>query len=225
MKQLLLSLILILSLSQVKAQNDVEYHLGFNLMPNHTGDLISFAIVKVQNEKVVGTIPCTRQKWIQYAGGIEMNPANKKLKNLFAEYEVDSCWILYDADYLKYDKKVFRGCDCLAMENLWKLRYKAHPYEHGPEGWGGKYNATDKQYAFLKMFFNVGSQIDYFYGENAFKLLKEMAHPEFAEFYAAGDLTWKGVRKEIYGESSDDTDSSTDESDESDEESDDSDDQ
>ncbi len=187
----------------------IEYHLGFNLMPNFSGDLVSFGLLQVRDGKVLGSTPLSREKFVQYAGGIKMNPANPELENLFIKYEVDSCWINYDADYYKYGKKVYVSHDCYGLDNLWKIRYKKHPYEHGAFGWSnGDYNFDGKQAAFLKKFYNVQSQAEYFYGENAFKLLKDMADEEWFDFYQAGDLTWgtEGATSPSDKEDSEETD-------------------
>lgn len=194
-------LCLILSLSFVTlsfSQKQTEHYFGFNLMPSANGDLVTFAIVHVEDGEIVRSSTINRDKWMRLVAGEQKSEANDSLKNFFIEFEVDSCWVHYDAEYFKYGKKVYVGFDCNAVSNLWMLRYKTHPTKYGVEGLSkGFYTPTGDQWAFLEKFYGLGSQGEYCYGPQMFKLLKDMADPEWADFYKAGDLTWGTDQSDI----------------------------
>jgi len=193
MMKFLLTLCLSLAFFISNAQKDIQHYFAFNLMPNANGSgLVTFAIVHVNDGKIIRSSVINKAKWVRLVSGEAISEANDSLVNLFIHYEVDSCWIEYDAEYAKYGKMVYVGYDCIAIDNLWKLRYKTHPSIHGLEGYSsGFYAPTGEQWAFLEKLYGIRSQSSYCYGENLFKLLKDMADPEWKEFYIAGDLTWE----------------------------------
>lgn len=195
-------------------QTKTEHYFGFNLMPSANGDLVTFAIVHVEDGKVVRSSTLHRDKWMRLVAGEQKSEANDSLKNLFIEFEVDSCWVHYDAEYFKYGKKVYVGYDCNAVANLWMLRYKTHPTKYGVEGLSkGFYTPTGDQWAFLEHFYGLGSQAEYCYGPQMFKLLKDMADPEWADFYKAADLTWGTDQSDIDPEPNDSIDEQEDQED------------
>ena len=203
--------------SMAQRKGNTEYYFGFNLMPNHTGDLITFGIVHVRDSAIVGSTPLDRAKWVRMVAGEEMSLANQKLENLFVKNKIDSCWVLYDAEYYKYGKKKYVGYECSPLKNLWKIRYQAHPYEYGATGWSMKpYAPNGTQLAFLRRFYGVGSVSQFFYGDDMFRLLKDMGDPEWKDFYANGDLTWTPLNAD--GGSEEDEDENEGEGDETPEE-------
>ena len=171
-----------------------QYYFGFNLMPTLTGDLITYAIVEVKDSVVVGAQPMDKRLWFKLACGEEIHPANPDRVHLFREYQVDSCWVHYDAFYFKYDVKKYVGFECKVMDLLWKIRYKSHPTEFNLNGWSQQaYMPSDQQFQFLNRYYGIGTQATYCYGENMFQLFRDMNDPDWESYYRIGDMTWESV--------------------------------
>lgn len=191
-----LILVAFISLSFGQKQK-TEAHFGFSLMPSHSGGLITYYVVYTKGDKISGTVPLNKEEFVKQVTGHVHSKANEKHKNLFKENQIENCYVLYDAEMFKHDIKKYVGFECPCLDNLWKIRYKKHPYDHQKnDGWSKSktgYAPSGSQFGFLKKYYNVLSVSGIFYGENMWKLLRDMQDEEFKDFYIDSDLTWKSV--------------------------------
>lgn len=173
------------SLAQT-GDNGIRNEFALSLNPSHS-HLVSYAIVQVKNGNIVGSMPLSENDFMRQASGESISPANPERKNLFIEHQVDSCWVLYDSIYYSYGKKKYVGYDCIPLNLLWKLKYKAHPSKYDDTGWSDGYYAPDsQQMAYLQKAYGIIMINDYIYGEKLWRLLREIQIPEWQRFYDAG---------------------------------------
>ncbi len=147
-----------------------EYYLGFSLSSNAAGGLVTFALVKpLPNGKRKVRI-ITQDDFVYQAKGKTKSPGNPYKEDYFEKYQIKNLNVL---------------------NNLWKLRYKEFPYKQKDgtpieKGWSQNdelpYIPTAAQLEMLKKF-GINRISDYFYGENAFKLLEAMQNPEWLKAY------------------------------------------
>jgi len=145
-----------------------EYYFGFNLTPNAGGGLVTFALIK--------PLPNGKRKTILITKDDFINQAKGKTKSLANLYKIDF--------FEKYGIK-----SPILLDKLWKLRYTEYPYktkERPEAGWSQNYEVTwmptAAQMEMLKEF-GIERINDYFYGENAFRLLQSMQNPEWVKSY------------------------------------------
>lgn len=145
-----------------------EYYLGFNLIPNAGGSLVNFALVKPLANGKRKIILITQDNFVAQASGKTKSLANPYKINYFKKYKITSLSVL---------------------DNLWKLRYTEFPYRttgKAEKGWSQNlefdYLPTSQQMEMLKKF-GIQHLRDYFYGENAFRLLEAIQNPQWLKTY------------------------------------------
>jgi hypothetical protein len=145
-----------------------DFTFCVNLLPNASGDIVHYAMIKHIDNKNRKLVFLTRDEFLFQIGGKMKSDANFKRVNLFRKYSIQ---------------------DSLVIDNLWKLRYAVYPYNTGNsvmKGWGVNPKNEDLpspgQMELLKTFglTRIG---DYIEGENLFKLLKAMEDPEWLTKY------------------------------------------
>ncbi len=155
-------------------------HLGFNLMPSANTSLASFGIVTVYEGKILKVEQITYQDFALQASGHRGSIANPEQKNLIADYGINTCGVYRDTINDKY------VVNCDPMSNIWKLRYKEFPNraEGAKEpGWSkNKFMPSEGQQVILQRY-GIRSIIDFFWGDNAFRLLKDMEDPTWVNTY------------------------------------------
>jgi len=172
------SLFVVITIFNISAQEETtvfgadsivqEYYLGFNLIPNAFGGLVNFAMVKPLPNGKKELIFISKDEFISQALGKTKSPANPYKINYFEKYQIKSP---------------------ILLDKLWKLRYTEYPYQtkEKPEtGWSQNdevtWMPTQSQMDMLREF-GIERLNDYFYGENAFKLLEAMQNPEWVKTY------------------------------------------
>lgn len=145
-----------------------EYYLGFNLNPNATGALVNFALIKPLANGKREIIQLSQDNFVYQAKGKMKSKANPYKIDYFKKYNITNLSVL---------------------SNLWKLRYTEYPYNTGgkPEkGWSQNlefdYLPSSEQMEMLKKF-GIEHLRDYFYGENAFRLLEAIQNPQWLKSY------------------------------------------
>jgi hypothetical protein len=199
MKKLLLALVLLLliaprdtySRKESRAMS-VRKELAFSLMPSGNSALITFAILTWygDDERPSDVRIITRNDFLAIAHGLAASEANPTRENLFVKYEVKDC-----ASYIDTIGKS-TTYDCSVVDDLWKLRYKLYPIKSAqkikildkvevPEvGWANMpFEMSWEQLGFLEKY-GIRSRNDFFYGANAFRLLKDMQDPDWISVYA-----------------------------------------
>ena len=199
MKKLLLALLLLLviaprdSYSHRKAVKwGVRKELAFSLMPSGNSALCTFAILTWYGDdaRYSDVRVITRNEFLAVAHGLIESEANPKREDLFLKHEIKDCSFYRDTVWKS------TTYDCSVIDDLWKLRHKTYPLRADqkrvildkvavPEtGWASSaYEMSWEQLAFLEKY-GIRSRNDYFYGANAFKLLKDMQDPDWVAAYA-----------------------------------------
>lgn len=175
-------------LISLSAVSQTTYYFGISLMPSYQG-VVSYGIVGVNDGKTMGTEAVPVQDWVRMNAGEITSRANPKRVNLFEEYKVDSCWVLYDSIYWTYGKKKYVGYDCSPMNNLWKLRYQTHPYDYDNQelGWSKTpFSPSIEQMEFLRDGYGLSHLDGYVWGENMYRLLNDMNDLGWVNAYRGG---------------------------------------
>lgn len=173
-----------------------EAHFGFKFQPDPNGGQITYAIVYVENEKIVSSTPLDHETFMKMISGVQISEANPERKNLIVENYCPNCYILWDENLYKYGKKKYEGYECFFMENLWRLRYPKHPVDlQLNDGWAkGAYKPSEKQKVFLQEKYGFNSLVEYIYGDNMWQLFRDISIDSAEKFkiaYEQGDLRWK----------------------------------
>ncbi|HOP44888.1 MAG TPA: hypothetical protein PLA11_15305, partial [Flavobacteriales bacterium] len=71
-----------------------NYLFGLSLATGHNGQLFSCFMVKVFEDKVIGSDPITREQFLMQARGLEPSKANADGTDLFARFDVRRCAVL-----------------------------------------------------------------------------------------------------------------------------------
>lgn len=145
-------------------------YLGFNLMMGPNSGLVTYAVVTPLLNGQLDSRFISRNEFIRLASGIVASEANPKKENLFAKYEVEDCGVFRDSIFKK------TSFSCSSVDQLWKLRYKTGPYLTGPDtlGWASLPLVPSAGQMSILSGYGVSRLDDYFYGENAFRLLHDM---------------------------------------------------
>ncbi len=181
------------------------YTFGIRLVttPNSVGQ---YFLILTNGKKIERTTPISRIRFIRQAMGIEESVANPTKRNLFVKYNVyDSVKIMSeviasinpkpdDEKLYNYKKRTrFNNrIEFLAKNTtgqLWKLRYASYPYMSSASdttGWtmnyANPYMPTKAQMQILKGY-GLETINGYIYGENLFRLLKDIQNKQWVEAY------------------------------------------
>jgi len=199
------------SFGQVKNfgdDNNVSiYTFGYRIVTGPFG-VGQYFIVQANGNKIVKATPINQQSFIKQAMGLEKSDANPNAQNLFVKYNVfDSVKIMSevlasiqpkpeDKKLLDYKKRTrFNNRIEFLAKNLtaqlWKLRYASYPYSRNSAdtlGWtmnsDNEFMPTNAQMNILKGY-GLQTINGYIYGENLFRLLKDIQNKQWIERYKA----------------------------------------
>lgn len=155
-------------------------HFAICLTNNYQSGIVTYAIVKVYNDKIVAKKILRRDTFVQMIVGRIPNAANLERKNLFIENDLDTCVVYVDDIQGKYT-----GHICTPLDQLWKIKYKEHPVEHGlEEGWSQDYySPTMNQLKFLQQEFGIWSTTQYIWGDKMWELFHKVMDPVWIDKY------------------------------------------
>jgi len=147
--------------SQNKSKS--KYYLAYNITLNPDGSSVHYALLKILPNKKKEIITLTKTDWILQAAGKQKSLANTDTTNYFKKYLIR--W--------------------QTVDQLWKLRYSEFPYRKKTDrlGWARKKYAPSEAQVKILQKYGVKYITDYFYGENAFKLLKDIQGGEWVTNY------------------------------------------
>lgn len=157
---ILLSLISISSYSQEDKSN---YYFGFNLVQTMYGEMVHYGIARVFKDGEVEVTFISRRNFLLQITGQQFSKANPNKEDLFEKW----------------------GINFLIVNNLWMLRYSEYPYRSQDYDLGWAQLPMQPSESQLNLLKNYGFEnIDSFiYGDNAFKLLKDMMSLEWVNNY------------------------------------------
>jgi len=163
LKKLFFLALLLISIN-VFSQNKPKskYYFAYNITINSDGSTIHYALLKQLPSKKIEVITLTKTDWILQAAGRQQSLANDTT-NYFKKYLIR--W--------------------QTVDQLWKLRYSEAPYRKKIDkiGWAQKKMAPSEAQMKILRKYGINFITDYFYGENAFKLLKDIQDGEWVTNY------------------------------------------
>lgn len=190
LKHIIFSMVLLALLSVnsngQKAVKDHEFgkhHFAFNLAPSGNSQFFNLAEVTVYEGKIVEIKHLTVDEFVKCMAGILETKANPDKENFFEKYGIKGC----DVHILEDGFSVF---DCELVWDLWRLRYDKNPAKtagreqnQSDDGWSRKkYIPSEGQMQILQRY-GIRHISEFFYGENAYKLLRDMSNPNWVQTY------------------------------------------
>lgn len=165
----------------------VSHEFGVSLKSGANSTPITFAILDINEDgKIVQRQFITEQYFTLMMLGRMDSYANNQGINLLEQHEISGCPTDRFYDYEPYSPK------CDPIDDLWKLRYARYPGQKGSKtdstngGWATGALAPSKAQQEILMSYGFEGYSGYVYGENLFKLLKDMTDPEWVSVYRGG---------------------------------------
>lgn len=168
------------------AHGQVQYHFGISLATGAHSATYTCFIVKEYKGEVIGIEGLSGESFIKQATGITESRANPDSIDFFEEYRVTSCVKLKDPS----TGEVRRPCD--PFGKLWKLRYSKYPFHNKVavdrgEGWAkNEFKPSIGQFEILSEY-GINHTTAMCYGENAFRLLRDINDPIWVQKYKAAE--------------------------------------
>ncbi|HRH38654.1 MAG TPA: hypothetical protein PK760_09930 [Flavobacteriales bacterium] len=156
---------------------------GFSLNANLQGDHYTLFLYTVHEGKVVDSRPLRQGSFVLQAAGVEESPANIESIDLFDQHGIRNCGAWNEAGDLR------TPIDCSTIGELWKLRFRGAVVEGAGTGWAGEELFPSPRQQILLQTYRAPSDPFWqgpYYGENAFRLLRDMQDPEWVRMYRDG---------------------------------------
>jgi hypothetical protein len=152
---------------------NVRICFGMVLVNSANTQIASFAVLTLQDERIIRTQHISVDMFILQASGKATSMANPDAKDIFSEWGISECY----PDYEMYSNK-YIGYWCPIINNLWKVRYKRDPknaHLRQDEGWAKGYFAPSiGQMKYLEEEYGVRNMNEFFVGDKMFQLLKDV---------------------------------------------------
>lgn len=164
-------------------EQKTNYYLGFNLMPSANSGLVNYVIIYAPEGKIQTVTTINKNLFFFHMTGKIQSQANPKNENFFIKYELGGCGIFKDSIF---NKTTF---NCNLIDDLWKLRYQEYPYalkqgsEFEKNGWAKTPMAPSHGQMQILRKYGITNLDDYFFGENAMRLLRDMQDPAWITVY------------------------------------------
>lgn len=139
-----------------------DYYFGFCFVTGANSYPVTFAIVKVIEDNEIDAKIISKETFLRMMSGNQKCKANPDNENLLEKYDIDP----------------------LVFDMLWKLKYKEHPhFGNNEQGWAAKlYTPSDGQFNLLSQY-GIYSFTSYCYGENMFRLLRDIQSLNWVNLY------------------------------------------
>lgn len=162
-----------------------KYHFGVGLGTGAHSALYTLFIVKEYKGKVLSVKGISADQFIMQASGRILSRANPDTVDFFEYYNVRSC-------QKKIDENGNESRPCSPFEDLWRLRFSEYPIHHSTPtdrglGWA-KYptKPSDAQMKILATY-GIRTYTGMCFGENAFRLLRDIKDPMWVNAYRAAE--------------------------------------
>ena len=163
------------------------HHFGISLTTGAGSQLFTCFLVKEFEGRIVQADPITRDEFTWQIQGVLPSKANPEGADLFAQHGIEACSAVTDTLGRRY------GTFCPMMDDLWKLRFWEYPFTpvegaaaHPGKGWSEKPNTPSERQLLLLSDYGFRYVGDICYGENMFRLLKDMGEPAWVDSYRQG---------------------------------------
>lgn len=160
-----------------------RYEFGFSLNPTAAGGLNALFIYTVFEGAVVNSVPMRVQPFILQVSGLMESKANLESVDLFDQHGIRDCGVWADKEGLT------ANLECSPILELWKLRYQNGMGAQPGLGWAAEqFRPSIRQQIILQLY----RPLEYehwhgpYFGEDAFRLLRDMQDPAWVETYAKG---------------------------------------
>ncbi|MCQ2606809.1 MAG: hypothetical protein MJ204_09790 [Bacteroidales bacterium] len=142
----------------------VTGYFGISLITTHMG-FVRYGFIQIKSTGEQKITWLSREQFMSQVAGEMVSKANPEKKNLLEEKKISAS----------------------TFDNLWKLRYAEYPYDGSNEkGWAGKdFMPSDAQLAFLKRNYHYNGLDQFFYGEDMWRLIKDMQDPNWQNQYSS----------------------------------------
>ncbi len=160
-----------------------RYEFGFSLNPTAQGALSALFIYTVFEGVVVNSVPMRTQPFILQASGLMESKANLESIDLFDQYGIQDCGVW--ADKTGHQANL----ECSPILELWKLRYQNGMGAQPGLGWAAEeFRPSIRQQIILQLYRPPEYEHWHgpYFGEDAFRLLRDMQDPAWVETYAKG---------------------------------------
>lgn len=188
-------------LLQQAAPPAVTYHdqLGFALMPGANSSPVSWYIVRTFDDpaRAATATNITKGEFMAIGVGWGESSANPNRENLFDKHEVANCG--YHNDTIIHRILYKGGLACTPVDDLWRLGYSDYPYgpsgakdpkktnvlnPDGPgPGWARNPISPSEGQTTILQGYGVKFFNDIIYGENLFRLLRDMQDNDWVARY------------------------------------------
>lgn len=140
----------------VREIRQARYSFAFSLTTAPNSKLITFGIMRENPDSTHEVIFLTQEAFVRQIKGLESSRANPDGIDLF------------DANHI----------DSEILNELWKLKYDKKPYQRDEIiGWGTENGVPSKMQFEMLSELGVYRVDDYFYGDNFWRILKNMSNP------------------------------------------------
>ncbi|MCB0761933.1 MAG: hypothetical protein KDC12_10460 [Flavobacteriales bacterium] len=168
---------------------EVEAFLGFNLVPNWSGDLVTFGEVYVHEGKIIDFKSTTPREFVLMATGNMRSSANPDKINMMELHHIPDCAARFDTT------QEYHYIDCDVVDRLWKLRYRARPGEVVSEasvesgsaasGWarGPNGNAPTPGQRLILAQYGIQFYSNFAWGEQCFRLIHDASDASWVSRY------------------------------------------
>ncbi len=161
------------------------YTFGLSLSTGLNNQLFTLFTVKEFEGRVIQSEPLTRDQFVLQAQGVVPSRANPEGTNLFRKYEVKAC-IPEGTD--TSGRFLY---DCEVFDHLWKIRFQEYPFrlvegQHPGKGWAEEREAPSPRQLLLLTDYGMLHRGDIAYGENVFRLLRDVGDSSWVDNYRKG---------------------------------------
>lgn len=156
---------------------------GFSLNPTAQGEFHALFIYTMHDGKVVNAMPMRTKPYILQISGLQESRANPDAVDLFSKFRVANCGAWMDQDVVRTDFQ------CSAVLQLWKLRYRQEMMEGQGKGWANEeFTPSARQQVLLQLYRpdNFGDWHGPYFGEGAFRLMRDVQDPDWVRLYQQG---------------------------------------
>jgi hypothetical protein len=180
----ILILLCLFSGHSAQAQNGKKIYFAIGLFTSGHSQMVTYAFISTTNGSVLGAEIVRKERFIYSALGYWPSSANPKKEDLFLKHNVDSVFLVVNESnkVIGYYEKPF--------EELWKIRFKEHPYQYDEYGWSqGLYTPSLGQQLYIKKEYGVHNILtQYIYGDSLFKLLRDVQNPGWVSAYKTASV-------------------------------------
>lgn len=162
------------------------YTFGLSLMTGMNSELFTLFVVKEYEGEVLSNEAITRGQFVLQAQGAAPSKANPDGDNLFRKYKVGAC---LPPEELADGRVVMT--DCGVFDDLWKLRFWEYPFrlaegQHPGKGWAEEPNRPSARQQLLLADYGILYMHSMAKGEDAFRLLRDVADSSWVDNYRKG---------------------------------------